>query len=121
MQTNTKNHNDILVLPEMEILYVFAGMQCPSRWYSLIPGYVAPYQEQRYIQEIEAADVKYILLSNTDMHQYGIEPFGVGYNQEIYRWIMENYVKIGQLGPLNPSPKAFAVSIFAKKEHSSTP
>lgn len=121
MQTHTKNHNDILVLPEMEILYAFAGMQCPSRWYSLIPGYVAPYQEPQYIQEIEAADVRYILLSNSDVHPYGIEPFGVGYNQEIYRWMMANYVKIGQLGPLNPSPKAFAVSIFAKKEHSSTP
>jgi hypothetical protein len=121
VKSHTKNGKDILIVPEAPIVYVMAGIQCPTRWYSLVPGYVAPTEEPKYIEEVSSADVKFVLLTNRQVPEYGIEPFGVGYNQEIYRWIVANYVKIGQLGPLNPSPKAFAVSIFAKKEHSSTP
>ena len=121
MKTHTRNGNDILLLPETEILYVFAGMRCPSRWYSLIPGYVAPEQEAQYIQEIKAADVKFVLLSNRKVPEYGVEPFGFGYNQSIYQWIMANYVKIDQFGPLNSSPKAFAVSVYAKKQPQPNP
>jgi hypothetical protein len=120
MKAHTRNGKDILVVPEAPILYVLTGMQCPTRWYSLVPGYVAPEQEAQYIQEV-SADVKFVLLTNRKVPEYGIEPFGVGYNQSIYRWIMANYVKVGEFGPLNPSPKAFAVSVLAKKESLSNP
>jgi hypothetical protein len=116
MKAHTKNGKDVLALPEAPILYVLTGMECPTRWYSLVPGYVAPEQEPEYIQEIKAADIKYVLISNRDVHEYGIAPFGVGYNQSIYHWIMANYVKVGQFGPLNSSARAFAMAAYAKKE-----
>ena len=116
LKTHTKNGNDILIVPEAPILYVMAGMQCPTRWYSLVPGYLAPEEEPKYIQEVSAANVKFVLLSNRKVPEYGIEPFGIGYNQAVYRWIMANYVKVGQFGPLNSSTKAFGISIYAKKE-----
>jgi hypothetical protein len=121
MTSHTQNGNDILIVPEAPILYVMAGMHCPTRWYSLVPGYVAPEDEPTYIQEVSKANVKFVLLSNRKVPEYGIEPFGVGYNQTIYQWIMANYLKVGQFGPLNSSPKAFAVSIFEKKESKATP
>lgn len=116
MKTHTKNGRDVLVLPEAPILYVFAGMQCPSRWYSLVPGYVAPEQEPQYVQEIQAAGIKYVLISNREVPEYGVAPFGFGYNQSIYQWILAHYVKVGQFGPLNASRRAFVVSVYAKKE-----
>ena len=100
MKAHTQNGKDILVLPEPPSLYVFAGMEAPSRWYSLVPGYVAPDQEQQYIDEVASNHVRYVLIANRILTEYNVRGFANGgYNPTIYRWIMSNYVKIGQFGP----------------------
>jgi hypothetical protein len=116
MKTHTKNGKDILVVPEPPSLYVFAGMQSPTRSYSLTPGVVDPEHEQEFIREVTANDVRYVLLSNRTVGEYGIAPFGAGYNKIIYQWIIHNYRKVGQFGPLRDSlPDAYIMSIFERK------
>jgi len=101
MKTHTRNGKDILVLPEPPSLYVFAGMESPTKWYSLVPGYVAPEQEQQYIDEVASNHVRYVLIGNRGVTEYRLMGFANGgYNLPIYRWIMANYVKVGQFGPL---------------------
>ena len=100
MKAHTQNGKDILVLPEPPSLYVYAGMEAPSRWYSLVPGYVAPDQEQQYIDEVASNHLRYVLIANRILTEYNVWGFANGgYNPTIYRWIMANYVKIGQFGP----------------------
>lgn len=100
MKTHTQNGKDILVLPEPPSLYTFAGMESPSRMYALVPGYVAPDQEQRYIDEVASNHVRYVLISNRIVTEYHVNSFGNGgYNRPIYDWIMANFVKVGQFGP----------------------
>ena len=97
MKTHTRNGKDILVLPEPASLYVFAGMDAPSRMYGLVPGYVAPDQEQEYIDEVTSNHVRYILIANRRTVEYGVQAFADGgYNKKIYQWIIENYVRDGQ-------------------------
>ncbi len=101
MKSHTRNGKDILVLPEPPSLYVFAGMESPTKWYSLVPGYVAPEQEQQYIDEVASNHVRYVLIGNRGVTEYRLMGFANGgYNLPIYRWIMANYVKVGQFGPL---------------------
>jgi len=101
MKTHTRNGKVILVLPEPPSLYVFAGMKAPSRWYSLVPGYLAPEQEQEFINEVASNQVQYVLIANRNLTEYGVRGFmNDGYNHSIYRWILANYVKVGQFGPL---------------------
>ncbi len=122
MKTHTKNGKDILVVPEPPSLYVFAEMQSPTRSYSLLPGVVDPEHEQEFIREVTANDVRYVLLSNRTVGEYGIAPFGAGYNKIIYQWIMQNYRKVGQFGPLRDSlPDAYIMSIFERKSTEPAP
>jgi hypothetical protein len=115
MRTHTKNGKDILVLPEPPSLYVFAGTQAPTRWYSLLPGMVAPGQEQEYIDEAVSNNVRYILISNRTIPEYGVAPFGSGYDQAIYKWITANFKKVGRFGPLAEGyPDPYVVSIFER-------
>ena len=100
MKTHTRNRKDILVLPEPPSLYLFAGMQAPSRWYSLLPGVLPPGKEQEFIKEVSANQVRYVLIANRTMMEYGVARFGVGYNESIYQWIKGNFVQVGQFGPL---------------------
>src|SRR2546421_3744193 len=101
MKTHARNGKAIPVLPEPPSLYVFAGMEAPSRWYSLVPGYVAPDQEQSYINELRTNQVKYVLIANRALTEYGVQGFANGgYNIPIHDWIMANYTKVGQFGPV---------------------
>jgi hypothetical protein len=116
MKTHTRNGRDILVLPEPPSLYVFAGMQAPSKWYSLLPGVLPPAQEPEFLQEIAANQVRYVLIGNRGMPEYGPVHFGNGYNDSVYHWINENYVRVGQFGPLpNETSLPYIMWIFEKK------
>jgi hypothetical protein len=117
MKTHTHNGKDILILPEPPSLYVFAGMEAPSKWYSLLPGVVAPEQEQDYINELDANQVRYVLISNRPFVEYGVLGFmNGGYNPRIHQWIMSNYVKVEQFGPLKDAPfPPYIMWVFEKK------
>jgi hypothetical protein len=124
MKTHTRNGKDILVVPEAPSLYFFSGTQSPSRWYEVQPGVLNPKQEQEFINEAQSAHVQYVLLNNRHEDYYGIAPFGFGYNQSIYKWIITNYTKIGQFGPridLLPSNAAlkayrpYEMDVYEKK------
>jgi hypothetical protein len=104
MKTHTKNGKDILVVPEPPSLYVFAGMQSPSKWYSLVPGVVPPEHEPEFLRELVANQVRYVLIVDRTMSEYGPVRFGYDYDELIYRWINEHYVKVGQFGPLPNQP-----------------
>jgi hypothetical protein len=99
MKTHTRNGKDILVLPESPSLYFFSGMQSPVRWYEAQPGVLDPEQELALIKEANAVHVQYVLLCNRHVYEFGLAPFGVGYDRSIYKWIIANYIKIGQFGP----------------------
>jgi len=118
MKTHTRNGKDILVLPEPPSLYVFAGMEAPSRWYSLVPGYVSPDQEQQYIDEVASNHVRYVLIGNRIVTEYQVRGFANGgYNQKIYQWMMANYVKVGQFGPMPDAPyPPYIMWIYEKKD-----
>jgi hypothetical protein len=121
MKTHTENGKDILVVPEPPSLYVFAGMEAPSRWYSLVQGYVPPPQEREYINEIKSNYVKYVLIGNREEWAgYATSGFGEnGYNHEIYRWIMANYERVGQFGPVQgraAPATSYVMSIYQRKE-----
>ena len=105
------------MLPEPPSLYVFAGIEAPSKWYSLLPGMVAPEQEQEFINELVANQVRYVLISNRICVEYGVLGFmNGGYNPWIHQWIMANYVKVGQFGPLKDAPyPPYIVWVFEKK------
>jgi hypothetical protein len=116
MKTHTKNGKDILVIPEPPSLYLFAGMQAPTRWLQLTPGLVRPDEEGEYINQLKSNAVRYILILNRTFSEYGSVGFTQdGYNHEIYRWIMANYVPAGQFGPLANKSDSLVMWVYEKK------
>jgi hypothetical protein len=120
MKTHTNNRKDILVIPEPPSLYLFAGMQAPSRWLQLTPGLIPPEEEASYINEMKSNEVRYVLIIKRSLNEYGVPGFlQDGYNHEIYRWILANFTPAGQFGPLtqnSDSSQAFTMSVYARKD-----
>jgi hypothetical protein len=118
MKSHTRNGKDILVVPEPPSLYTFAGMDAPSRWYGLVPGYLAPEDEHRYIDDMVASQVRYVLLSNRDVSEYKVRGLALGgYNPTISDWIMKNFVRVGQFGPMPGAPyPPYTMWIYERKD-----
>ena len=125
MKTHTKNGKDILILPEPPSLYVFAGMLSPSRWHQLMPGVVPPDREQEYINELQSNEVRYVLIANRSVSEYGVAGFQQdGYSHGLYHWITTNYVRVGQFGPAQgkaASATSYFMSIYERKDASAAP
>jgi hypothetical protein len=118
MKSHTRNGKDILVLPEPASLYVFAGMDAPSHWSTLVPGTLGPDQEQQFIHEAAASQVRYVLIANRSFNEYGVRGFiNDGYSHTIYAWIMANFEKVGQFGPIPGADyPPYTVWVFEKKQ-----
>jgi hypothetical protein len=118
MRSHSQNGRDILMVPEPPSLYVFAGLDAPSRWYGLVPGYVAPDREQDYINELIANQVRYVLISNRVTIEYKVAGFNRGgYNVAIYNWIMAHFAPVGQFGPTPGTlPPPYIVWVYERKD-----
>jgi 4-amino-4-deoxy-L-arabinose transferase-like glycosyltransferase len=88
----------VAVLPEAPILYALAGTEAPSRWYTLLPGFLSPAQEDVYVADLSRAAPDYILVTGRKTREYGADYFGIDYDQKIYHWIESNYRVAGQFG-----------------------
>lgn len=94
-----KRHGrQVALLPEAPIYYALTGTEAPSRWYTLLPGFLSPAQEDLYIADLNRAVPDYILLTARRTPEYGADYFGIDYDQEIYYWIESNYRVAGEFG-----------------------
>jgi hypothetical protein len=106
----------VLVLPEANSLYFFTGTDAPARWYQFIPGVLAPDEEDELIAQLERQHVEFILLSNRYTGEYGVDYFGLDYNQRVYRWILDHYELQGQFGDFARGPgRPFAMQIYRRR------
>jgi hypothetical protein len=88
----------VVLLPELPMMYALTGTEAPSRWYTILPGYLSPAQEDEFIADMRRAAPAYIVLTNRRTSEYGAPYFGVKYDGAIYRWIEANYRVVGQFG-----------------------
>jgi hypothetical protein len=106
-----------VILPEDTALYYLSASYAPSRWYVLIPPVLPPSEQASYIADLERAHLKYVLLSNRATPEYGKPIFGIDYNQEIYRWIQQNFELKTRIG--SPErvwyPAEWGVEIYERK------
>jgi hypothetical protein len=108
----------VVVLPEDTSLYFLSGTSAPSRWYLVLPQVLAPGQPTvDYIEELERADPRYILVSDRATPEFGLPVFGVDYGQPILAWIKEHYRVAQQIGNYQPVafPREWGALIYERK------
>ena len=98
--TLAKSRSEYFVtMPEDVSLYYFTATQAPSRWHTITPYTLPPGDlTSRYLDELDRARIKYVILSNRSAIEYGTPLFGIDYNTSIYQWITQKYKVIGQVG-----------------------
>lgn len=99
LETAQARRETFAVWPEEAALYYFTGATAPSRWWNVMPGVLPPGEpSRRFLEELDAQRIKYIVLSDRSTPEYGLPVFGVDYDQEIYRWLNRNYRVVRTFG-----------------------
>jgi hypothetical protein len=121
IQEKHQQGEKILILPEETSLYFFAGIEAPSRWYMIHPGLLDPEDRQlRYIRELEAHGIDYVLFSNRTYGEYGFPHFGIDCDRTIYQWIRGNFEVVGKFGKFPfDDPFEFGMVIYKRRAETS--
>jgi len=98
VQTQKKSGKQVTVLPEFPMVYALARTEAPSRWYTILPGYLSPKAESEYIRDLKSRRPDYIIVTNLYTGRLGYAYFGIDYAKETWRWIQNNYREVGQFG-----------------------
>jgi hypothetical protein len=118
MENAKRLSQEVVVMPEDTGLYYLSGTVAPSRWY-IVTGQVLPPGETtaRYVEELERANIRYVILSDRAIPEYGIPVFGVDYGLQISAWLQENYRVVQRIGNYEAvaEPKEWGVLIYERK------
>ena len=87
--TNTTPNDAVAILPEGSSLAFLTGRRMPLRHQIFIPDFMDQAEEQRAIAAL--SQVKYVLLINRPMREFGLEAFGRDYYQAMGQAIQEQF------------------------------
>ncbi|MGH9799546.1 MAG: hypothetical protein ACRD82_04215, partial [Blastocatellia bacterium] len=117
---STQPNEAIAVLPEGSDLAFLTGRRMPLRHQILIPGLMSDGDEQQAIRRLQQDRVRYVLIVNRPMREFGQEAFGRDFYAQLGGWIEANYrvVKVcGSNGKANPQigDPQFFIKIFERR------
>jgi hypothetical protein len=121
LQTQTQPGEAVAILPEGSDLAFLTGRRMPLRHQILIPGLMSAADEERAIKLLRELPIRYVLIVNRPMREFGAEAFGRDFYTRLGAAIEEQYqlIKVcGATGGSNPAIGApqFFIKILARRE-----
>jgi len=89
--THTNPGDAVAVLPEGSDLTFLTGRRMPLRHQILIPGLMSGRDEEEAIHRLEQDRVRYVLIVNRPMREFGAEAFGRDFYTRLGDWIGTHY------------------------------
>jgi hypothetical protein len=99
VEANTRPGEAVLFFPEETSLYFLCDRRSPSKYYQFAPGLLAPERKQReLIADAEAAQVRFVFVSNRATTEYGKPYFGVDYYPLLREWVLAHFERVNTIG-----------------------
>jgi hypothetical protein len=111
----------IAVLPEGSDLAFLGERRMALRLQIVLPGFMDERGERAEIARLQASRVRYALIVNRPMHEFGADVFGRDFFTTLGRWIEEHYQLVKVCGEssdeeLRGGDTAFFVKIFELRD-----
>lgn len=90
-ETHTKPGEYVLALPVATTINFMAARPYPLREEIVHPGFLTDEKEIDAIERIKSRRVPLVMVANLVTSEFRDRIFGADYNQELMRWITENY------------------------------
>ncbi len=121
ISSSTQPNESIVILPEGSDLAFLIGRRMPLRHQILIPGLMSERDEQTAINQLQRDAVRYVLIVNRPMREFGLEAFGRDFYRQLGSFIEANYRLVKVCGKTkNDNPQIgddqFFIKIFEKAD-----
>ncbi len=110
LAANSTSNDAVAVVPEGSSLAFLAGRRMPLRHQILIPDFMDAAEEQRAIAAL--ANVKFVLLLNRPMREFGLEAFGRDYYQTMGNYLAENFRVVKVCGAVKDERQQIGAAHF---------
>ncbi|MBS1786383.1 MAG: glycosyltransferase family 39 protein [Acidobacteria bacterium] len=115
IKTSTQPGESIAVLPEGSDLAFLTNRRMPLRHQILIPGLMSARDEQQAIACLQRERVRYVLIVNRPMREFGQEAFGRDFYTQLGGWIEAHYRLVKIFGKTqNDDPQIGDPKFFIK-------
>ncbi|MFN0087697.1 MAG: glycosyltransferase family 39 protein [Blastocatellia bacterium] len=98
LEAETRPGEAIAVLPEGSDLAFLTGRRMPLRHQIFIPGLMSTEDEHAAIAKLRDEPVRYVLILNRPMREFGAERFGRDFYPVLGDWIERNYRQVRLFG-----------------------
>jgi hypothetical protein len=118
LESARQKSQGVAIMPEDTALYFLSGTIAPSRWYIVTPQVLPPGDAtSKYIEEVERAHVRYVLVSDRATPEFGLPLFGVDYGQQIRMWLEMNFRVVQRIGDYEPVafPREWGALVYERK------
>jgi 4-amino-4-deoxy-L-arabinose transferase-like glycosyltransferase len=115
IEKETRPGEAIAVLPEGSDLAFLTGRRMPLRHQILIPGLMSEKDEAEAIVQLQEQRVRFVLIVNRPMREFGAEAFGRDFYPTLGGWIDEHYRLVEVIGAgRGENPQIGAPDYFIK-------
>ncbi len=115
LETAKRDGQGVAILPEDTSLYFLSGTLAPSRWYLVLPQVLPPGRlTADYVDELERAHLRYVLVSDRATPEFGLPLFGVDYGRQIQAWLNQHYRVVRRIGDYQQVqyPRAWGALVY---------
>ncbi|MBL8187222.1 MAG: glycosyltransferase family 39 protein [Acidobacteria bacterium] len=121
LHNSTQPNEIIAVLPEGNDLAFLTERRISLRHQILIPGLMRDEDELKAIERLQQERVRYVLIVNRPMREFGHEAFGRDFYVQLGQWIETNYRLVKVFGSTkNDNPQigeaGFFIKVFERQE-----
>lgn len=100
LQSHTAPHEPVAVVPEGSDITFLAGRTMPLRHQIMIPGLMSDADEIKAIRLLRDKPVRYVLVVNRPMREFGAEAFGRDFYPNLGQWLDQHYRIAKVCGPV---------------------
>jgi hypothetical protein len=105
-------------MPEDTALYFFSGTNAPSRWFIVTPQVLPSGRATtKYLEELDRADIRYVIVSDRATSEFGLPVFGVDYGQQIFAWLNSHFRVAQRIGEYDAvaHPREWGALVYERK------
>ncbi len=113
---HVKPDETLAVFPEGVMVNYLCRRVNPTPYINFMPPELIMFGEDKMLTSFQEHRPDYIALVHKDTVEYGFEFFGRDYGQHLYKWIMNNYKPVYQIGDLPLQDEYFGILLMRAKK-----
>jgi len=116
IQDHIERDAEVAVIPDAVMINYLSRHRDPAKGFLLNPfTWLTFARDGSYLQELKSNPPPYVIFMDRNFPAWSTPLFGKDFGEAIYRWVLEDYDLIKQIGATPFTQSGFGIQIFKRK------